>query len=232
MTSEYALITGAGRGIGRATALAFARRGLSVALLARTRAELEETAHEISLLGVPQVRSLVILCDVSRAQSVAQGCDEALEVLGTPLVVVNNAGVVRRAPLEETSEADFDEVIGVNLKGTFLVTRCLLPSMRARGRGRFVNVASISATVGTARQTAYNAAKWGVVGFTKSLAEELRGAGLQALTVLPGAVDTAMLSGSSFAAQMTPEVVGDAIVYAALDAPTAMNGSAVELFGP
>jgi len=127
---------------------------------------------------------------------------------------------------------DWDAVIRVNLTGTFLVSRAFLPAMLARGRGRIVNVASISATLGTAKQAAYNASKWGVIGFTKSLAEELRGTGLQALAVLPGAVDTTMLVGSGFAPQMTAEEVAGTLVFAALDAPDAMNGSALEVFGP
>ena len=166
------------------------------------------------------------------ARAVDAACREIILSLGAPSVLVNNAGVVERARLEDTTEAMWDAVVGTNLKGTFLVTRALLPAMLARGSGRVVNVASISATVGTPRQTAYNAAKWGVVGFTKSLAEELRGKGLQAMAVLPGAVDTGMLVGSGFAAQMTPEAVAGTLVYAALDAPDAMNGSAIEVFGP
>jgi 3-oxoacyl-[acyl-carrier protein] reductase len=123
-------------------------------------------------------------------------------------------------------------VLGVNLKGTFLVTRALLPAMVPAKRGRIVAVSSISATLGTATQSAYCAAKWGIVGFMKSLAEELRGTGLQALTVLPGSVDTAMLKGSGFAPQMSAEEVAKVVTYAALDAPDAMNGSSVEVFGP
>ena len=104
--------------------------------------------------------------------------------------------------------------------------------MIEHGRGRFIAVASISSTLGTAQQSAYCAAKWGVVGFTKSLAEELRGSGLQAMCVMPGAVDTDMLHGSPFSAQMTPGDVAKIIEFAALDAPAAMNGSAIETFGP
>jgi 3-oxoacyl-[acyl-carrier protein] reductase len=104
--------------------------------------------------------------------------------------------------------------------------------MLSRRRGRFVAIASVSSTVGTARQSAYAAAKWGVVGFTKSLAEELRGTGLQTVAILPGSVSTAMLEGSGFSPEMTPEEVANLVVYAALDAPDAMNGSAVEIFGP
>jgi 3-oxoacyl-[acyl-carrier protein] reductase len=232
LTNACAVVTGAGRGIGRAVALALGRRGMSVALMARTRAELDETARAIEQQAGPRVASHVVTCDVADATAVTAACREVLERFGAPRVVINNAGVVRRSLLADTSEADWDAVLGVNLKGTFLVTRALLPAMLLCGTGRIVNVASLSATVGTARQTAYNAAKWGVVGFTKSLAEELRGTGLQALAVLPGSVDTKMLVGSGFAPQMSAEVVAGTLVYAALDAPDAMNGSALEVFGP
>ena len=93
----------------------------------------------------------------------------------------------------------------VNLKGTFLTARAFVPSMVEKKRGRFVAIGSISSTLGTARQSAYCAAKWGIVGFVKSLAEEVRGSGVQAMCVLPGSVDTEMLAGSGFAAQMTAE---------------------------
>jgi 3-oxoacyl-[acyl-carrier protein] reductase len=225
-----AVVTGAGRGIGRAAAIALAARGHEVALLSRTRHELDETARLISELG--NAAPAVFACDVSDAHAVRSVSRAVLETLGAPTVVVNNAGIVRRARLEEMSESDWDAVIDVNLKGTFLVTGAFLPAMRAHRKGRVVNVASISATLGTAGQTAYNAAKWGVLGLTKSLAEELRGSGVQVMAVLPGAVDTAMLVGSGFAPQMAAEDVARTLVFAALDAPDAMNGSAIEVFGP
>jgi len=120
----------------------------------------------------------------------------------------------------------------VNLKGAFLVARAFLPGMIRTKRGRFVAVASISSTLGTARQSAYCAAKWGLVGFVKSLAEELRGHGVQAMSVMPGSVDTEMLKGGEFAPAMHPDDVAGLVTYAALDAPDAMNGSAIEMFGP
>ena len=226
---SVAVVTGAGRGIGRAVAHKLAARGHDVALLARTVDELELAARSVVALGR---RALVVRCDVASAADVARASAAVLRDLGAPDVVVNNAGVVRRALVHEMTEADWDLVLGVNLRGAFLITRAFLPSMLARGRGRTVSVGSISATLGTARQSAYCAAKWGLVGFVKSLAEELRGTGLQAMCVLPGSVDTSMLKGSGFAPQMTPEEVADAVVYAALDAPAAMNGSAIEMFGP
>jgi 3-oxoacyl-[acyl-carrier protein] reductase len=130
------------------------------------------------------------------------------------------------------TEREWDDVLDVNLKGTFLVTRAFLPRMRDLGRGRFLAIGSISSTMGTPRQSAYCAAKWGTVGFMKSLAEELRGTGLQAMCVMPGSVDTDMLKGSGFAAAMKPEDVAKTVAFLALDAPDAMNASSVEVFGP
>lgn len=226
---DVAVVTGAGRGIGRATAIELAARGLDVALLSRTVEELEETAARVVSHGR---RALAVRCDVSSARDVEGAASRIREELGAPRVVVNNAGIVLRALAHEMHEEEWDAVVGVNLKGTFLVTRALLGAMLAARRGRVVNVSSISGTLGAARQSAYCASKWGVVGFTKSLAEELRGTGLAALCVLPGSVDTTMLAGSGFAPQMRADDVARTIAWAALDAPDAMNGSSVEMFGP
>jgi 3-oxoacyl-[acyl-carrier protein] reductase len=224
-----AVVTGAGRGIGRAVALRLAERGCDLALLARTAEQVEEVAAEVTTRGG---RAIALRCDVANAGEVTRAAEAITRDLGVPRVVVSNAGIVRRSLVVETSEEDWDRVVDVNLKGAFLVARAMLPAMIAKKRGRFVAVASISSTLGTARQSAYCAAKWGLVGFIKSLAEELRPHGLQAMSVLPGSVDTEMLKGSGFTAQMTPEDVASLVVYAALDAPAAMNGSAVEMFGP
>ena len=134
-----AVVTGAGRGIGRAVALELARRGLSVALLGRTESDLEAVADAVHALGG---RALVLPCDVARADDVARACEKTLFTLGIPKVVVNNAGVVHRAEVHVMSEADWDHVVDVNLKGTFLVTRAFLPSMLEKGTGRMVAVAS------------------------------------------------------------------------------------------
>ncbi len=225
-----AVVTGAGSGIGRATALALAKRGLDVALVGRGDAGLRETELMMAPSGR---RALVIRADVSSSDDVNAAAVEILRALGTPQVVVNNAGIAgRKARVEELTDGDWDGVLGANLRSLFLVTRALLPSMREAGAGRFVTVASISATLGSPGLAPYAASKWGAVGFTKSLAEELRGSGLQALAVLPGTVDTPMARVGGFIPQMSPDDVAGLVVYAALDAPAAMNGSAIECFGP
>lgn len=226
---DLAVITGASRGIGRATALALAKRGVRIALLGRSSPMLDDATDAATDLGV---EARAFACDVAREDDVARIAEEVLATMGAPRIVVNNAGIVRRGPrVEETSPVDWDEVIAVNLRGPFLVSRAFLPSMLHAKRGRLVHVASISATIGSPGAASYAASKWGLVGFAKSLAEEVRGTGLQSVAVLPGSVDTDMLAGSGFAAQMTAGDVAGLIVYAALDAPDAVNGSALEMFG-
>ncbi len=224
-----AVVTGAGRGIGRAISVDLARRGCDIALLGRTIESLAGAAEEVLALGR---RALAVPCDVADAVAVESSAARVLADLGVPDVVVANAGVVHRATVAEMTEAEWDEVVDVSLKGTFLVTRAFLPRMLDLRRGRFIAIGSISSTLGTARQSAYCAAKWGTVGFVKSLAEELRGTGLQAMCVMPGSTDTDMLKGSGFAAVMQPEDVARTVTFLALDAPDAMNASAVEVFGP
>jgi 3-oxoacyl-[acyl-carrier protein] reductase len=172
-----------------------------------------------------------VRCDVSRSADVRQLHAAVDKQLGVPDVIVNNAGVVVRARLDQMSEADWDLVLGANLHGTFHVTRAFLPQMRARGSGRIVNVSSISGRLGTARLTAYCAAKHGVVGFTRALAEECRDAGIQVNAICPGSVDTEMLQGSGFPALMSPSDIAGVAHYLAAKAPPALTGSCVDVFG-
>ena len=229
MSRPVAVITGASRGIGRACALALAERGLDLALLGRPTPMLEQTSELARARGV---RAETFACDLSRTADIDAAAAALIGRLGTPAVVINNAGTLDRGQkVHEASVESWDYVMAVNLRAPFALCRALLPSMLAAGRGRFVHIASIAATIGSAEAASYAASKWGLLGFSKSLAEELRGTGLSSVAVLPGAVDTDMLKQTPFAPLMTPADVAALVTYYALQAPQAVNGAAVEVFG-
>ena len=216
LAGKIAVVTGASRGIGRAVVEALTRAGATVAGCA--------------LHAAPGVDA----CDVRRASDVARFARDVAARLGPPHILVNNAGTVARAPIEALEEAAWDDVFDANLKGTYLVTRAFLPGMRAHGAGaRIVNIASISGRLGTAGLTAYCAAKHGVVGLTRALAEELRPVGIAVNAVCPGSVDTDMLKVGMPGAKplMSPEDVAGVVLYLAATAPAALTGSCVDVFG-
>ncbi|MDB4965382.1 MAG: 3-oxoacyl-[acyl-carrier protein] reductase, partial [Myxococcales bacterium] len=188
-------------------------------------------AAATELRSVASDEILALRCDVAEFADVRHLHAAVDKALGVPDLLVNNAGLVVRKRLDETSEAEWDAVVGANLKGTFNVTRVFLPQMRTRGSGRIINIASISGRQGTARLTAYCAAKHGVVGLTRALAEETREAGLQVNAICPGSVATDMLAGSGFPAIMSPADVAGVALWLATDAPMALTGSCIDVFG-
>ncbi len=222
-----AVVTGSSRGIGRATALLLAERGVDLALLGRPSVALAETVRGAAERGASVIQ---LDCDLAQARDIERAA-ERVKDLGAPDVIVNNAAVIRRERIEQSSVESLDEQIAVNLRAPFLLTRALLGPMRRARRGRIVNIGSISSTLGTAGAAAYCATKWAIVGFTKSLAEELTDTGLSTVVILPGSVDTRMLEGSGFSPRMKPEDVAQTVVHHALDAPLAHNGAVVEMFG-
>jgi len=223
-SARTAVVTGGGRGIGAAVARVLTARGLKVSVFARTARQLEEVVRGGGA-------ALAVAGDVRREEDVRRLREEHERRLGPVDVLVNGAGILVRGPAEEISAEAFRSVLEVNLLGPFLCAREVIPGMKARGRGRIVNVASISGTLGTPLASPYNASKWGVIGLTKCLAEELRPARVQCLSVSPGSVDTAMLAQTPFPPAMQPEEAAQVIAYAALDAPDAMTGANLEVFG-
>ncbi|MBW7865767.1 MAG: SDR family oxidoreductase [Candidatus Hydrogenedens sp.] len=222
LAGKTAVITGAGRGIGRAIALAFAREGCDVALAARTEAELEGTARMVMSL---RRRALAVPCDVADPQSVAAMAETVLAEFGQVDLLVNNAGFGRFKPFHELTLEDWRQTIEVNLTGTFLCTRAFLPGMMARKSGRIINISSVSGLKGLPEQSAYCAAKHAVNGLTKTLALELRGHGIAVHAICPGGVDTRMarenMPHRDKTDWMTPEDIAHTALYLAGQSPRA-----------
>jgi len=186
-----ALVTGASRGIGRAIALGLAADGFDVLLndIERQRDELEAVAGEIAQLGR---RAIPLFADVGHREQVRAMIATGLAQAGRIDVVVNNAGILIPNSVENLLEQEWDAVMDINAKGTFLVVQALLPHMRERGYGRIVNIASIGGKHGAPEQAHYSASKAAVMGFTRVLAQEVGQFGITANCVCPGIIVTDM----------------------------------------
>ena len=189
LNSKIALITGGGRGIGRAIALAFAREGARVVVSSRTADQVEAVAKEIG------GEAVALVCDVADPDSVNTLFSRAQQVLGRgPDILVNNAGIAESATLVNTDDELWHRHLNTNLSGTFYCTRAALPSMIQKRWGRIINVASIAGKTGAPYISAYAASKHGVLGLTRSVAHEVATLGITANAICPGYVDTEMVS--------------------------------------
>jgi len=225
VSRPVAVVTGAGRGIGLAIAREVATDA-DLAICARTQRELDAAARELSA----RTRVCAVRADVASAADVQELFTRCRRELGPVRWLVNNAGALEVAALADLRESEFDRVIATNLKGPYLCMQAALPDL-AVGGGRVVNIGSVSGTLGTPRLSAYNASKWGLNGLTKSWAEELRDRGVLVAAVLPGSVDTDMLRHSGFSPDMQPEDVARVVRFLLRDAPFAMTGALVDVFG-
>ena len=190
LTGRRALVTGGGRGIGRAVALDLARAGAAVAVAARTRADVDAVAREVAAAGG---RAVALTADVTRPESVREMFAEARKALGAVDILVSGAGIAPTAPLARTPDALWRDVLETNLSGVFYCLREALPEMSGRGWGRIVHVASIAGKTGYPYIGAYAASKHGVLGLTKVAALEAAPFGVTVNAVCPGYVDTPML---------------------------------------
>lgn len=189
LSGKVAIVTGASRGIGRAIALALARDGADILVNARSNiGEARKVAGKIESMGR---RVLVILADVSNKEDVDNMVKKTIEVFGKIDILVNNAGVVgSTVPIQELKEEDWDRIISVDLKGTFLCCKAVVPHMINRRSGKIVNISSIAGKEGNANMTAYSAAKAGIIGFTKALSEEVARYGIRVNCVCPALIET------------------------------------------
>ena len=189
LENQIAVVTGAGRGIGRAVALKFAGEGADVVCLSRTAENSEKVAGEVRALGR---KSWAHAVDVSDSASVAAAAEKILTEAGRVDILVNNAGVTRDGLLMRMSEADWDTVLDTNLKGAFLVTKAFSRAMLKQRSGRIINVASVIGLIGNAGQANYAASKAGLIGFTQSMARELGSRGITVNAIAPGFIETDM----------------------------------------
>jgi NAD(P)-dependent dehydrogenase (short-subunit alcohol dehydrogenase family) len=187
--TRTALVTGGGRGIGKAAALALARSGHRVAVGARTGAEVEATVSEIRRDGG---QAIGLTGDLTSADTTAHWIATVTASLGPVEVLVNNAGSAPSAKIEDTTDADLHAALAIHVVAPFRLCRAVVPGMKAARFGRIVNIASVSGISGGAYVSAYTAAKHGIVGLTRALAAELARSGITANAVCPGFVDTEM----------------------------------------
>jgi len=181
------IITGASAGIGRETALAFAREGAHVVLAARREARLQAVAEECRALGV---ETIVVVADVARTPDIERIVQVALDRFGRVDVLVNNAGFGFSGTIEETTEVDMRELLDVNYMSAFNATRAVLPHMRRQRRGHIVNVASVVGKIAFPFHGAYSASKFAMVAMTEAMRGELAGSGITATAVLPASTRT------------------------------------------
>jgi len=189
LTNQIAVVTGAGRGIGRAIALSFAVEGANIVCVSRSSENAERVANEVRALGRT---SWAYGVDVADAAAVQASADTILKVAGRVDILVDNAGITRDGLLVRMSEADWDAVVDTNLKGAFLFTKALARAFMKQRSGRIINIASIVGLIGNAGQTNYASSKAALIGFTKSVARELASRGILVNAIAPGFIDTDM----------------------------------------
>lgn len=192
---QVAIVTGAGRGIGRAIALRFANEGARVACVSRTEKSSKKISDEINAIRANAAKAYAV--DVADHAAVQKNGAQILDDFGRADILVNNAGVTRDALVMRMSAEDWDAVINTNLRGAFSFTHALVRAMTKQRGGRIINISSVIGLIGNAGQTNYGASKAGLIGFTKSLARELASRNITVNAVAPGFVITDMTSGLS-----------------------------------
>jgi len=212
--NQIAVVTGAGRGIGRAIAEALAKAGAQVFVAARSESQLADVVQAIRDAGGA---ATAVACDVSQESDIQHLFAQVQQQAGRVDILINNAGIGIFGPLAEMSSADFDTVMNVNARGTFLCSREAMRMMINRKSGYIINIASVTGFKGYANQSAYAASKHAVIGITKSLSLEAQKHGIRVAVVLPGGVDTDMIGDArpdlNRAELMAPEDIVESVMY-------------------
>lgn len=215
LNGKVAFITGAARGIGKATALHLAKEGVHIGLIARTESALKEVTAEIEGLGVNVAYAVA---DVSLKEQVEAAVSTLTSDLGTADILVNNAGVAKFGSVLDMDPEEWKKMIDVNLMGTYYVTRAVLPQLIEKNGGDIINISSTSGLNGAATSSAYSASKFGVIGFTESLAQEVRRNNIRVSALTPSTVatdlakDLSLIKENDEAKIMQPEDIAEFIV--------------------
>lgn len=187
LQNKVAFVTGAGKGIGKATAIALAKEGVKVGLLARTEADLKKTAEEITNLGG---QAAIAIADVASLTEVEQAIEKLTKEIGPANILINNAGIAKFGSFLELSPEAWKQIIDVNLMGVYYVTRAVLPQMIEKNGGDIINISSTAGQKGGAVTSAYSASKFGLLGLTESLAMEVRKHNIRVSALTPSTVAT------------------------------------------
>ncbi|MER1987854.1 MAG: 3-ketoacyl-ACP reductase [Solibacillus sp.] len=187
LQGKVAVVTGAARGIGKAVAVAFAKEGVNVGIIARSEDALKQVAQEIESYGV---KAAYAVADVSSLEQVQKAAATIKDALGGADILVNNAGVGKFAKLVDMDPADFKEILDVNVMGTFYVTHTILPQLIEKNAGDVINISSTNGLNGAATSSAYSASKFGVIGLTESLAAEVRRNNIRVTALAPSTIAT------------------------------------------
>ncbi len=222
LEGKVALVTGAGRGIGRAISLALAQEGAYVGALARTETEVKETVAEIQKQGG---KAIPLIADVTQPEQVQNCVNTILKKWGKIDILVNNAGFAKFKPFEEMTLEEWKQTIDVNLTGTFIVTKAVLPDMIGRKSGSIINISSVSGLRPIPKQSAYCASKHGVIGLTTTLAIEMKPYNIRVHAICPGGVITKLslenMSERDMTDWMLPEDVAHTVMYLLTQSPRA-----------
>ena len=214
LKGKIGIVTGAGSGIGRAIALAFIAEGAKVAVAGRNQEKLNRVARELKNLGG---KGLALVADVSKEKDVESMVQKTLARFGKIDILVNNAGQILREKITDTDPSNWDNIINVNLRGTFLCSKAVLPFMIRQQNGRIINISSTAGKYGAPSRTAYCASKFAVSGLNESLAQEVAANGITISSICPGRVATDMsLSvrpGAETSEWLTPEDIAEVAVF-------------------
>lgn len=189
MKNKKAIITGGSRGLGKATALAFANEGIDVAITGRNENKLKETVVELKALGVQATYSVF---DVSNYDAVKKGIQEIIDMLGTVDILVNNAGIAAFGSFNDMPVTDWSQIIQTNVMGMYYVTKEVLPYLIAKNEGDIINISSTAGLSGNANTSAYSASKFAVMGMSDSLMKEVRKNNIRVCTLTPSTIATDM----------------------------------------